>query len=161
ITMVAEQSALRRVAEQVARQAPPGEVFALVTEELGRLLDVSMVRTVRFERDGSATVVAARVAGEELPPQGTNVAIPPGSVVDQVYRTAGPARVADYGRGDGRTDIRLGMRGARSGVGGPIVVDGRLWGAMVVGAGAGEALPPGSEQRVAAFTELVSTAISN
>jgi hypothetical protein len=35
-----EQAALRRVATLVARGTPPGEVFAAVAEEVGRLLPV-------------------------------------------------------------------------------------------------------------------------
>ena len=62
--LAAEQSALRRVAELVARQAPSEQVFALVTEELSSLLDVSMVSTARFEPDGTATVMAARGTAE-------------------------------------------------------------------------------------------------
>ena len=51
--------------------------------------------------------------------------------------------------------------GAGAGVAGPIVVGGRVWGAMAVGARNAEALPPGSEHRVAQLAELISTAISN
>ncbi len=40
--LAAEQAALGRVAELVARQTPVQEVFALVTEELSRLLDINM-----------------------------------------------------------------------------------------------------------------------
>jgi hypothetical protein len=43
--LAAEQAALRRVAELVARQAPQEQVFGLVTEELNRLLDVTNVGT--------------------------------------------------------------------------------------------------------------------
>jgi signal transduction histidine kinase len=53
-----EQAALRRVATLVARQPPPGEVFAAVTEEVGGLLDVDDVTMLRYEPDGTATVVA-------------------------------------------------------------------------------------------------------
>ncbi len=155
-----EQSALRRVAELVARQAPPEEVFALVTEELSHLLDVDMIRTVRFEPDGSATVVAALGMAEDPIPPGTNAAIPSGSVIDKVSRTSQPARVDDYAEVGGPIGARLSEQGAGSAAGGPIVVDGRLWGAMVACKTA-ETLPPGIQERVAQFAELVSTAISN
>ncbi|MCU1676257.1 MAG: hypothetical protein JWM93_1015, partial [Frankiales bacterium] len=52
-----EQAALRRVATLVARQAPPVEVFATVTVEVRRLLGVDVASMVRFEQDGTATVV--------------------------------------------------------------------------------------------------------
>jgi signal transduction histidine kinase len=43
----------------------------------------------------------------------------------------------------------------------PISVEGRLWGVMTVGSGQEEPLPPETEARLAAFTELVATAIAN
>jgi PAS domain S-box-containing protein len=158
--LAAEQSALRRVAELVARQAPPEQVFALVTEELSHLLGVDMIRTVRFEPDGSATVVAALGMAEDPIPPGTNAAIPSGSVIDKVSRTRRPARVDDYANVGGPIGAALREEGAGSAAGGPIVVDGRLWGAMVA-CKTSETLPPATEDRVAEFAELVSTAISN
>jgi PAS domain S-box-containing protein len=158
--LAAEQSALRRVAERIAAQPPPDEVFALVTQELGRLLGVDMVRTIRFEPDGSATVMAASGMAEDPIPPGTNAPIPSGSVIDKVSRTSRPARVDDYAKVGGPIGARLGEQGVGSAAGGPIVVDGRLWGAMVA-CKAAETLPPDTEERVAQFAELVSTAISN
>lgn len=54
-------------------------------------------------------------------------------------------------------------RAARAGrsVGAPIVVDDRLWGAVVAAPTGPEPLPPGTEHRLADFTELVATAIAN
>jgi GAF domain-containing protein len=43
----------------------------------------------------------------------------------------------------------------------PIVVDGELWGLMAGAMTDGEPLPDGVEERLAEFTELVATAISN
>jgi signal transduction histidine kinase len=51
--------------------------------------------------------------------------------------------------------------GVRSSVGAPISVDGRLWGVMSVAAGHVRPLPADTEARLAAFTELVATAIAN
>src|SRR5262249_8926340 len=94
--LAAEQSALRRVAELVARQAPPEEVFGLVTEELNRLLDVTNVGTARFEPDGTATVMAVRGAARERFAPGTAVALTGGSMIEQVFRTGRPAHVENY-----------------------------------------------------------------
>jgi signal transduction histidine kinase len=63
---------------------------------------------------------------------------------------------ADASGAIGRTFKALGVRSA---VGVPIIVDGRLWGAM--GAAATEQLPPDAESRIGEFTELVATAIAN
>jgi signal transduction histidine kinase len=156
--LAAEQSALRRVAELVARQAPSEEVFALVTEELSTLLDVSLVRTVRFEPDGTGTVLAS--TADDRFGRGTNVPLPSGTVLGQVFRSGRPARVDDYSQVPGPIGDLIRHEGARCGAGGPIVVDGQLWGAMAVGSTA-RTLPPATEDRVAKFAELVSTAISN
>jgi signal transduction histidine kinase len=159
--LAAEQSALRRVAELVARQASSEAVFALVTEELSGLLGVTVVRTLRFEPDGRATVVAARGRAEDSMPPGTTLPVAPGGMLDQLRRTGRPARFEDYTRIPGPTSAILRTEGTGCAIGGPIAVDGRLWGAMVATASTAEALPPGSEDRVARFAELVSTAISN
>jgi signal transduction histidine kinase len=158
--LAAEQSALRRVAELVARQAPPQQVFALVTEELSRVLGVDlMVRTVRFEPDGTATILAAQGLPKDLLPPGTNTPRPPGGVLDQVLRAGRPGRVDDYTRVGGPLAVEVRGQGIRCAAAGPIVVEGRTWGAMVVGSQ--RSLPRGTEHRVAQFAELVSTAISN
>jgi PAS domain S-box-containing protein len=156
-----EQAALRRVATLVAREAPPAEVFAAVAEELGRLLDVAATRLVRYEQDETATIVSSwgRLADEV--PVGTRLPLGGYNVISLVARTGRPARIdnyaeatgpiADYGR-------RLNARGA---VGGPIVVAGRCWGAMIVSSREAEPLPAGTEAWIEEFAELVATAIAN
>ena len=52
-----EQAALRRVATMVASGAPPGEVFAAVTEEIGRLMSAEFASMNRYDEDGMATAV--------------------------------------------------------------------------------------------------------
>jgi signal transduction histidine kinase len=47
------------------------------------------------------------------------------------------------------------------GVGAPIIVDGQRWGEAVVGSARSEPLPPGTEERVGDFADLVATAIAN
>jgi signal transduction histidine kinase len=158
--LAAEQDALRRVATMVARRCAPSDVFAQVAEELSRLLEVDLVRTVRFEPDGSATVLASRGSAQDRLGPGTNVPLPGGTVIDQVFRTGRPARIEGYEQVTGPVGDVLRKEGARSGAGGPIVVDGRLWGAMAIGSTT-RTLGPGTEARVARFAELVSTAISN
>ena len=44
-----EQAALRRVATLVARETSPAEVFAAVTEEVGRLLAIDIATMLRYE----------------------------------------------------------------------------------------------------------------
>lgn len=159
--LAAEQSALRRVAEVVATQASSDVVFGVVTDELSGLLGVDVVRTLRFETDGRVTVVAARGRAADPMPPGTTLPIAPGGMLDSLRQTGRPARFEDYSAIPGETSAILHREGSHCAVGGPIVVEGRLWGAMVATASDRESLPAGTEDRVARFAELVSTAISN
>jgi signal transduction histidine kinase len=68
-----------------------------------------------------------------------------------------PARKDDYSTMPGA----VGADRMVSMVGVPIVVDGSVWGFMVAGKGSGEAIPAGAEVRLARFTELLATAVSN
>ncbi|GAA5024209.1 PAS domain S-box protein [Streptomyces siamensis] len=79
---------------------------------------------------------------------------------------AGGAGSAGGGGGAGEEAARVvasTRRAARAGrsVGAPIVVDDRLWGAVVAAPTGPESLPPGTEHRLADFTELVAAAIAN
>jgi signal transduction histidine kinase/ketosteroid isomerase-like protein len=160
VAVAAEQSALRRVAESVARRAPAEQIFELVTEELGQLLEADLTRTVRFESDETVTVLASRGGSAGLPP-GISVPIPPGALIDEMRRTGRSARIERYEPLPGPVGAVLNAEGAICAAGGPIVVDGRVWGAMIVAFSGRAALPAGIETRVAQFAELVSTAISN
>jgi signal transduction histidine kinase len=62
------EAALRRVAQLVAGGAPPEELFAAVTEEAGRLLQAGQTTMIRYEADGTVTLVAAWSGrGEAIP----------------------------------------------------------------------------------------------
>ena len=54
--LAVEQAALRRVATLVARSAPPEEVFAVVTEEAGRLFTADVAIMNRYAPDGTWAV---------------------------------------------------------------------------------------------------------
>jgi GAF domain-containing protein len=61
-----EHAALRRVATLVARGVPPEEVFAAVTEEVGRLLGTDLAGMARYDSDDTVTVLATWAAEGEL-----------------------------------------------------------------------------------------------
>ena len=80
----------------------------------------------------------------------------------EVARTGKSARVDDLARtASGAIGDQARRVNTQAAIGGPIVVAGRLWGAMVAAALEGEPLPPDSEPRLEQFTELVGTAIAN
>ena len=56
---------------------------------------------------------------------------------------------------------RIRAEGIHSVVGVPLVVDGRLWGAAIVGSRRPEPMPPDTETRIADFADLLATAIAN
>src|SRR4029077_16452864 len=51
--------------------------------------------------------------------------------------------------------------GWSSSIAAPIIVEDRLWGVMLVATQSAEPFPAGAEERLAAFTDLVATALSN
>jgi GAF domain-containing protein len=156
-----EQAALRRVATLVAREPPPGEVFAAVAEEVGLLLSVDDTRLIRYEDDGTVTVVAAWGKLADPVPVGTSMTLEARSVSALVLQTERPSRIDDYSTADRPVAGFMRYKGIRSAVGTPIVVEGRVWGAMIVASLDDEPLPADTELRVREFTELIATAIAN
>jgi PAS domain S-box-containing protein len=154
-----EQAALRRVATLVAHECSPDELFAAVAEEMGRLLGATSTTLYRFEDDGTGTLVARwgelhvnAPVGHRFPMQGDNIA-------SLVFRTGRSARIDDYTQASGEIGEAFRALGVRAGAGVPIIVDGKLWGA--IGAAATAPMPPDAESRMGQFTGLVATAISN
>jgi signal transduction histidine kinase len=158
--LLAEQAALRRVATVVAEGTPPEKVFPAVTEEVARLLDVDGTRLMRYEADGTATIVASW--GEPtIVPEGTRMSLEGRNIGALVRSDGKPARIEDYEDAPGPTAAIARETGVRSTVGAPIMVEGRLWGAMAGFTKADKPLASGIELRLADFTDLVGTAIAN
>jgi signal transduction histidine kinase len=76
-------------------------------------------------------------------------------------RTGRAVRIEDYARVNRVVPWFIEQLGVRSGVGAPIFVDGRLWGAVLAWSVAPRPLPANADRRLVAFTELVGMAISN
>ena len=147
-----EQAALRRVATLVARGAGPDPVFAAVAEEVGALFGADTAAVVRFEPDAQVTVMGGYGVAHSRP--GWRGTLDPRLALATVQATG---RAARRDTDDPPVTTPEGVRGA---VASPIVVEGRLWGAIAAGSRRGR-LPDDSEQRLADFTELVATAIAN
>jgi GAF domain-containing protein len=155
-----EQAALRRVATLVARGVPPAEVFPAVAQEVGRVLGADGTNIVRLDPDGAVTVLTRVGERQEELPVGSRWKPEPPVAVAVVLRTGRPARCDDYSQASGAFADAVRRMGLRSSVAAPIVVEGRLWGAIAIG-GERERLPADTEERLAGFTELVGTAIAN
>jgi signal transduction histidine kinase/putative methionine-R-sulfoxide reductase with GAF domain len=160
--VAAEQAALGRVATLVAVAVPPGDVFTAVAAEVAGLFGVPLVGLFRYDGEGVATVIAG--AGKVLSYLGRRWPCPaddPG-LVTRVQRTGRPLRIDDY------TQIRSAISesarelGIGKAAGVPVLVGGRVWGAVMVAADQERPpLPADTVDRLAAFTELMATAIAN
>src|ERR1700722_15722835 len=155
-----EQAALRRVATRVARGVPPVEIFSAVSDEVTGLFG-AQAGVVRFEHEGPAVVFVGISKAIDLP-IGTRWEFQQGMASAEVYRTGRSARVdaRDWSSASGPVAGAARRLGIVSNVGSPIVVEGRLWGAMIV-VSTDELLPVGLEDRLEKFTELLATAIAN
>jgi signal transduction histidine kinase len=160
--LAAEHAALRRVATLVARGAPPEEVFAAVTDEVGQLLPVDYAALSRYGADHTLTYVAAwSRTGNPFPPVGTRVTLGGKNVSTLVFETGRPARIDCYADASGPFAGAIRRQGVRSAVGAPIIVERSPWGVMVVASILEQPLPSDIEAHLASFTALVAAAIAN
>jgi signal transduction histidine kinase len=155
-----EQAALRRVATLVARGAPPGEVLTAVAGEAGRLLHADHATMARYSTDGTTTIVAGWDSAGGAVPVGDQQKHGGNNVHTMIFQTGRPARIDDFDSVPGPVTEVARWLGLRAAVGVPVIVEGRLWGIMVTASRA-EALPAGTESRLAGFTDLAATAIAN
>jgi signal transduction histidine kinase len=158
--IVAEQAALRRVATLVARGVCHEELFAVVNQELARLVRADAAALLRFEPDETITLLAAWNAAGAPVPVGERE--PVNAALRRLRDTARPVRFGPTGvplTGPFIAEIR--RLGIRASVAVPIQVDGRVWGVSVAASQSPEPFPAATETRIVEFTELVATAISN
>ncbi|MCX8563018.1 histidine kinase [Mycolicibacterium mucogenicum] len=159
--LAGQQAALRRVATLVARGAAAEGVYSAAVTELARGLQVEHVNLLRFAGDGCVAVAAHDVDIARQLQVGRFVALDGDTLAGEIRRTGRPFRINDYRSAAGSTASMLCQGGLRCGVGAPITVAGAVWGAMVVDCVDEQPLPPGTEDRVADFADLVGTAIAN
>jgi signal transduction histidine kinase len=156
-----EQAALRRVAMIAARESSPVGIFGAVAEEAARVSDSEAVGILRFEPDGTATLVAQSETPWDPPPLGTSFTLEGENVVAAVHRTGEAARSDDWSSATGSVAAMAHVLGVRSALAAPIVVEGSVWGALIAATSQTEPLGEETELRISEFTELVATAISN
>jgi signal transduction histidine kinase len=157
-----QQAALRRVATLVARGVDPSEVYPVAVAELSRGLGIDNVALLRYEFDEALVLLAGRdergltklTIGERLSLDGDNVAA-------MILDTGAAARMDCFDGASGSTAERIRQLGLRSAVGAPIIVDGRIWGALVIGSSQPDPMLAETEARIGDFADLVATAISN
>src|SRR5829696_5251775 len=158
--LATEQRALRRVATLVAAEVSPERVFTAVSEGCARVLEVNASTVVRYEADGTATVLGRHNRDNiDVFRVGERIRADEDSALARVRRSAAPARIDDWGGLEGEIKEAMFRTGYRSTAAAPIVVAGALWGAVAIASE--DPLPPDSENRLGAFCELASLAVAS
>jgi signal transduction histidine kinase len=117
---------------------------------------------VRFDGEGGAYVLGGWNAdGVRSVPVGDHVVFDGDTVAARVLRTGAPARVDSYEGMTGEMAATLRELGFHCAVAAPVMLGGRLWGAMIVSSVHPEPFPRGAEQRLADFAELAAQALAN
>jgi signal transduction histidine kinase len=124
------------------------------------LLGADNTRLMRYEPGNMVTVVAARSTEQMDAPQERRYSLDGDNVAAAVRRTGRPARIDSFTGPPGSIADYLRQLGISSAAGAPIIVEGRLWG-VTVAAWRQHQPADGIEDRIAQFTELVASAISN
>jgi PAS domain S-box-containing protein len=159
----AERAALHRIAIAVASEARAEQIFGRVAEEIGRGLGAHSANLVRFESATNEAVVVgawherdafSKHVGERFRLTGT--------ASERVFMTGGSVR---FESDDGDAPPELGEHMSRNGIGSliatPINVAGRPWGAVVATVSTPHSFPADAQERLGAFTQLVSLALAN
>ena len=143
-TRLAEElAAIGRVGALVAADAPLVAVFESVTAQVGQLVGADAAAMVRVETDSEVTCLGSWTKDGGY------------QAVGQRRRVASPSGV------EGTVGDFLREQGWRASVGAPVVLEGRMWGILAVGSTAKDTLPEDTDTRLAKFSELVGTAVSN
>jgi len=158
-----QQAALRRIATLVAHGVTPSEVFSAVVEEVARCLGVCGAVLIRFPPGGDAVLIAVHGdPGSNTMSVGERVSLDDGNVTPTLLKTRSGGPRPDS-RDDPVDDDAIGIRGLGPPprVEAPIIVDGRVWGAVIANASRPDLLPADAEGRIRDFADLVATSIAN
>jgi signal transduction histidine kinase len=149
--LIAEQSALRRVATLVAGGRPQKEVLDVITSEVGALFAASAVTFVRWEGVQDEVVVVANWSASP------SERVPPGAVQ---HPAPGGATLAVLETGLGsRSEESMVERGST--IAAPVISNAQLVGALNAQRALGEPFPAEAEVRLRSFADLAGQSIAN
>jgi signal transduction histidine kinase len=144
----------------VASEVNPERVFTAMSEECARVLQVNASAVLRYETDGSATIVGRHDRdGIDVFRVGDSLPDDEHSAVGRVRRTGSSARIDDWGGLEGELAETMFRTGYRSTAAAPVVVAGTLWGTVAIASE--DPLAPESESRLEAFCELASLGVAS
>jgi signal transduction histidine kinase len=159
---VDEQAALRRIATFVASGIPPATLRDALTYEVAWLFQAQSANIARFEDGERIRVVGVWAEeGASTIESGAVMLLDGETATAKVKRTNAPARVDSYEHLDGLFAAELRAHGINGAISAPIVVDGRLWGAITASKSSTKTFPPDAELRLGKFAQLFALAIAN
>ena len=158
-----DDGALRRIATLVAAGAGEAAVFAAVCEETAPLFAVEATSVLRFISEQRAVVVGVwRKGGNHGLPVNAELDFDARhSTLGQVAATRRPARVDRYAGAPGELPRLMEAIEIRASVATPVLLQGRVWGALVAATTRDEPVPGDTEERLEPFAELVGQAVEN
>ena len=158
------QAALHRVALAVAAEARSEHIFHLVAAEVGQLLSAQSVKLLRYEPEGDRAALVGywnERGDHQHPLKGSEPVPMAGNPMHLVYETGRPIRVDLMQPMRPELAARLRKHRMNSIVAAPITVSGRLWGVVAASLEPPHFFWRGAEERLGAFTQLVSLALAN
>ncbi len=160
-----ERAALHRVALAVASESRPEQIINLVAEEVCGVLGADAASILRYEPGGDEAVVVGRwhKRDVEVKLASTDDPVPlAGAPIHLVYETGRPIRVdVDEQGTPAKFVARLRSHAVHSFVAAPITLAGRPWGVVAASLARPRSFGRGAEERLGAFTQLVSLALAN
>jgi signal transduction histidine kinase len=161
--LVEEQTALRRVATLVAAGASDVDLIAAVTAEIAHIFGAHRASALRLDGDSIRVIGDWSADGVSMTLMDRVYSFGGDTITARVVDVAGPARVESV------DDLHTGFAkerwtelGIQAAIGAPIVVDGRIWGAITASRTTlDDPFPPGAEERLGDFAALVAQAIAN
>ena len=115
---------------------------------------------MRFDRGGAVIVGRWGHDPGTVLPSGLSFELGGGGALSLVRNTGLPARFDEYAYSQGDMGETVRPVGLRASAAAPVSVENAIWGALVVSAFDGEALPEDAEERLTAFAGLASLAIA-
>jgi signal transduction histidine kinase len=126
---------------------------------VAKLSGAETANMIRYQADSELVIGAWSEPGAANLPVGATLPLDSDTAAPRIRRTGRPMRVDAFVPGPGRLAEALRNLEFTAAIGAPIVLDGHLWGALILRASA--PFPAGAEDRLQEFAELAAQALAN
>lgn len=153
------QAVLRRVATVVAHGGARTDVLNAIAQEVAVFVNADETLIGRYEPDATLSYLAAGGRNPESQ-LGNRLRLAGDNLASRILRSGQPESIS-YDAASGPIAAFARTLGLRRGVGAPILVDDRIWGAMLAGWDEPYAITSETAGRISEITKLVAAAIAN